>query len=166
MTSIAVEQLARLGRRQHRRLAAFDHVLRAAHGVGGVDGEDLADDQPVEQHADGGQVLLDGRLLKVLAERLDLGGDVHRLDVGDRGRPVAPVEEFAWRRGHRLARVGVADVGGEEFDEAPAGVSPARRSRGAAPRRHDGRRRWSAAGSWLAQEPVIRLSIFMALSVT
>ena len=38
--------------------------------------DDLARDQPVEQHADGGEVLLDRRLLEILAERLDVGGDV------------------------------------------------------------------------------------------
>ena len=46
----------------------------------GIDREHLADDQPVEQHADRGQVLLDGRLLKILAERADIGGHMHRLD--------------------------------------------------------------------------------------
>jgi hypothetical protein len=29
---------------------------------GGIGGEDTADDEPIEQHADGGEVLLDGRL--------------------------------------------------------------------------------------------------------
>ncbi len=38
--------------------------------------DDLAGDQPVEQHANGRQVLLDGRLLEILAQRLDIGGDV------------------------------------------------------------------------------------------
>ena len=66
----AVEQLARLRRRQHRRLAALDDVLRPAHRVGGIDREDLADDEPVEQHADRGEVLLDGRLLELAADRL------------------------------------------------------------------------------------------------
>ena len=36
--------------------------------------EDLAGDDPVEQHADGREVLLDGRLLEVLAEAADIGG--------------------------------------------------------------------------------------------
>ena len=51
-----------------------------------IGGDDLAGDQPIDQHADGGQVLLDRRLLKILAERLDIGGDVERLDVGESGR--------------------------------------------------------------------------------
>jgi len=37
-------------------------------------GDDLAGDEPVEQHADGREVLLDGRLLEVLAEAADIGG--------------------------------------------------------------------------------------------
>jgi len=36
--------------------------------------EDLAGDEPVEQHADGRKVLLDGRLLEVLAEAADISG--------------------------------------------------------------------------------------------
>jgi hypothetical protein len=45
----------RLGR--DRRLAAFDHVLWPAHLVRRVDRENMADDGPVEQHADRGEVL-------------------------------------------------------------------------------------------------------------
>ena len=60
-----------------------------------IGGEDLAGDQPIDQHADGGQVLLDRRLLKILTERLDIGGDVERLDVGELAEfvAIAPVEE-------------------------------------------------------------------------
>jgi hypothetical protein len=57
-----------------------------------VDGEDLADDQPVEQHADRGQVLLDGRLGRCALfhgrtpgvahlQRLQIRGDMERLDI-------------------------------------------------------------------------------------
>jgi hypothetical protein len=51
--------------------ARLDDVLRAADRVGRIGGDDLAGDQPVEQHADSGEVLLDRRLLEILAERLD-----------------------------------------------------------------------------------------------
>ena len=44
---------------EDRGLAALDDVPGAAHG-GRVHGDDLAHDRPVEQHADGGEVLLDG----------------------------------------------------------------------------------------------------------
>ena len=76
----AVEKLAGFVRREHRRLAAFDGVLRSAHRMSGIDRDHLADDEPVEQHADRSEVLLDGRLLKILAERPDVGRDMHRLD--------------------------------------------------------------------------------------
>jgi hypothetical protein len=66
----AVEQLAGLGRLQHRRLALFHDVLRAAHGCGRVDRHDLPRHQPVEQMADGGQALLDrGCRLRVPVKR-------------------------------------------------------------------------------------------------
>jgi hypothetical protein len=37
--------------------------------MGGIGGDDLAGDKSVKKHADGGQVLLDRRLFKILAER-------------------------------------------------------------------------------------------------
>ena len=56
----AVEELAGLLGGEHGRLAAFDAEFRAAYRAGRIEGDDAAADQPVEQHADGGQVLLDG----------------------------------------------------------------------------------------------------------
>ena len=50
-----------------------------------------------KQHADGGQVLLDGGgASRALVSCLDVGGDVHRLD-GAEGQavPLAPGEEIA-----------------------------------------------------------------------
>jgi hypothetical protein len=44
-----------------------------AHRSGGIGGEDVAGDQPIEQQADGGEVLLDGRLRHSLLERLYIG---------------------------------------------------------------------------------------------
>ena len=81
-------------------------------------------DQPVEQHADGGEVLLDRRLLKILAERLDIGGDVQRLDIGNLADlvMVAPGEEPDAGAMIRHARVLVADGGGEELEEAARGL--------------------------------------------
>ena len=122
--------------------------------MGGIGCDDLADDQPVEQHADGGEVLLDGRLLEVLAERLDVGRDMHRLDVGELAELVAlaPGEEAP--AGVEVGRAGVlvVDRDGEEFQEAArrrvAGVGD--------DRRHDDRRPtprrapWGAVGIELA----------------
>ena len=93
----AVEQRARLFAAQHRGLAGLDDVLGAAHRMGRIGRDDLAGDQPVEKHADGGEVLLDRRLLEILGHCLDIGGDVQRLDSGDLadGVLVAPGEEPA-----------------------------------------------------------------------
>ena len=70
-------------------------MLGATHGRSRVDGQDAAGGQPVEQHADGGQVLLDGRLLEATAELLDVGRDVQRLDQRELAEavPLAPGEE-------------------------------------------------------------------------
>ena len=81
---------------------------------------DLADDQPVEQHADRGQLLLDrGRAVRP-ALLLDPGGDVQRLrSVPARPRRAARTSgETARPPGHRRPGVRVADVGGEELEEA------------------------------------------------
>ena len=53
-----LEELPRLRRREDRRRALGDDVLRPPHGRGGVHRKDLADDEPVAEHADRGQVLL------------------------------------------------------------------------------------------------------------
>ena len=50
----------------------LDHMLWATHRVRRIGGDDLARDQPVGQHWDPNQVLLDRRLLEILAKRLDL----------------------------------------------------------------------------------------------
>ena len=86
--------------------------------------DNLADDEPVEQHADGGEVLFDRRLLEILPKTLDIGRDVQRLDVGDLADLVmlAPAEEP--NAGPIIGHAGVfvADGGGEEFEEAAAGL--------------------------------------------
>jgi hypothetical protein len=70
---------------------------------------------------------------KSLAERLDIGGDVKRLDVGELAQLVmlAPGEEPAHGMQIRRAGVPVADGRGEEFQEAArrsvAGVGDDRR---------------------------------------
>jgi hypothetical protein len=61
MSMLSIQDAGLVGG-EHGRLAAFDDVLGAAHRGGGIAGEDAAGDEPIEQHADGGEVLLDGRL--------------------------------------------------------------------------------------------------------
>jgi hypothetical protein len=43
--------------------------------------QNLTDYQPVEQHADGGEPLIDGRRRKSASDILDPGRDVHGFDV-------------------------------------------------------------------------------------
>jgi hypothetical protein len=110
--------------REHRGFARFDDVLRAAHRIRRIGRDDLARDPPVEQHANGGQVLLDRRFLEILAHRLDIGRDVQRLDIGDLADlvMVAPGEEP--RGGPVIGHAGifVADGGGEELEEVAGGL--------------------------------------------
>ena len=119
----AVEQDSGVIGGQHRCLAALDDVFGAAHGVCRVDGEDTAGDQPVEAHADGGEVLFDGRLGKAGLKHLHIGGDVERLDIDEfaDGMPFDPGEEVG--DGPEIGQPGifVPDGGGEEFQEAASG---------------------------------------------
>jgi hypothetical protein len=59
----------------------------------------LAGNQPVEQHADSGQMLLHRRLFEILPQCLDVGGDMQRLDIGELAKLVVltPGEEPADR---------------------------------------------------------------------
>ena len=43
----------------------------------------MASHQPIEQHAQRGQVLLDGRRGELFLQMLDEGGDVERMHVGE-----------------------------------------------------------------------------------
>ena len=61
---------------QHRRLAFFHGILEAAHGAGRVHRQDLARHQPVEQHANGGELQIDGGRCDSLLEFLDVGTDM------------------------------------------------------------------------------------------
>ena len=87
---------------------------------GRIHRHDLARHKPVEQMPDRGEALLDGRRGSLAAKLLDVGGDVQRLHVGDRrdAGALAPGQEFPRRLRVGAARVRVADVGGEEFEEA------------------------------------------------
>jgi hypothetical protein len=116
----AVEQDARLRDIEHRRLADFDDVLRAAHARRRIGRHNLAGHEPIEQHADRGEFLLGGRRAVGAGHRLDVSADVKRLHVDDRGEAVllAPYEEFRNRAAIGAARVRVADVGNEEFPKA------------------------------------------------
>jgi hypothetical protein len=53
-----IEQSPRLVGLEYRRLASALAVLRSAHGVRGIGGNDLADHHPVEEHAQRREALL------------------------------------------------------------------------------------------------------------
>jgi hypothetical protein len=60
--------------------------------------------------------------MSLLLQAFDIGGDVVRPDRGERQAAVfAPGKEPAAGARVSAARVGVADVSGEEFDVAPGG---------------------------------------------
>jgi hypothetical protein len=74
---------------------------------------------PPETAPDGGEVLLDGRLGHFGLQRLDIGGDVERLDIDQGHDPggIEPGEEV--RDGPVIGHPGVfVPDGGKEFQEA------------------------------------------------
>ena len=81
---------------------------------------DLTRNQPIEQHPDCGELLLDRRRRDLGLQLLDIGADIMRPDRRRRQAAIlAPGEEPAARASIGAARVRVTDVGGEEFDIAP-----------------------------------------------
>jgi hypothetical protein len=119
-----LEQLARFFRGKNRRSAAADDVLGPAHHGGRVGSDHLADHQPVEQHADGRQVLLDRGCGVGFAQVLDVGCHMYRLDLLELVKASAfdPAEKIRDRSSVGLPGVAVADVGGEELEKAAASV--------------------------------------------
>jgi len=83
----------------------------------------LAGNQPVEQHANAGEMLFDGRGRVFGLQPFDVGGDVDRLDLAERGDPLpfAPAQKHAGGAGVGGAGVLVADMDGEEVAEAAGG---------------------------------------------
>ena len=111
-----LEEPAGLGRREHRRRALGDDVLGPPHGRRRVHRQDLADDEPVAEHADGGQVLLDrGRRPGVGP---DVGRHVQRRDCLERqAARLAPGQKLPHGPPVRRARAPVRDPRGEELQE-------------------------------------------------
>jgi hypothetical protein len=116
---------------EHRRLAAFHDMLRPTHRMRRVDREDLADDEPIEQHADRGKVLFDGRPGRRALfhcriagvghlQRFDIRSDMERLDIDEPADAVLiePGEERAHSSVTGHACVVVLDRGGEKIEEA------------------------------------------------
>jgi len=86
-----------------------------------IGGDDLAGDQPIDQHADGGQLLIDRRLLKILTERFD---DPRRLTCKsfncncpgwlDRSRQAEGFCQARWVLGQAVNDVPALLLGGRE----------------------------------------------------
>lgn len=116
-----LDQQPRLVCKKNRGLAFADGVLRPAHRARRIHGHDLPDHQPIEEHSNGGELLLDSRLVawpQPPGQTLfNVGGHVHRLDIGQLPElpGLTPVEKLAGGTGVGAARVRVADVGGKEF---------------------------------------------------
>ena len=102
----------------------LDDVLGPADNRGRIAANHLANNQPIIEHPDRRQVLLDAWRRACLTEILDVAGDMHRLDGIKTPQPslLAPAEEFRHRPGIGSPGIGIADIGGEELDKADGGV--------------------------------------------
>ena len=76
-----IEQVAGFCGREYRRCAFRHGEFRPSHSAGGVGGQDLADDEPVEEHPDSGKVEFDRGRRHPALQFFDVGGDVDRLDL-------------------------------------------------------------------------------------
>ena len=134
-----IEEAAGLPGRQHRCLAGFHNVAGTPYRAGRVEGHDLANHEPVEQHPDGRQVLLDRRRRVDLGELLDVRGHHHRLDLLKRqALGLAPIGKPVGGRQVRQARVRVSDGGGEKFPKPSFGFVGAREQHRGDPARDPG----------------------------
>jgi len=141
----AIEQRTGLVSRKDRRLAFFHDVFRAAHGMRRVDVDHMPGDKPVEQHAECGQVLLDGRRRNLGLQILDEGGDMKRLDAGKLIEISLSAPGGEAPGGVHVSPAGmiVIDLAGEEFQDALCGFRCGREER--AGRRSDEGARISCA---------------------
>ncbi len=71
-------------------------------------------------------MLLDRGRGALTLQLLDVAGDVHRLDASQLGNSalLAPAQELAGSSRVGSPRIGVTDVDGEEFEEAPGSSLP------------------------------------------
>ena len=119
----AVEESPGLCGGEHRSLAGLDDVLGSAHGARGVEVQHLADDEPVEEHAKGREVLFDTRGGQGAGELLDVGRDHHGLHLIEYQTALfAPGGEAPDGGEVGEPGIGVSDMGGEELPEAALGA--------------------------------------------
>jgi hypothetical protein len=94
--------------------------------MGRVRRQHLARYQPIKQHADTGQMLLNGGRFACRQHLLDIARHMHGPHVFDAhdAPALAPAQEGDGRLAVGRAGVLVADIDGEEFEEAPGGPFP------------------------------------------
>ena len=107
-------------------------MLRPAHYVGRVGGQDLADHHLVEEHPQRGQPLFHGGLGPLPELVFDEGRDVDRLDLGEILNAAYSAERGELPDGFQVRAAGilVADVGAEEVAQPLAGLGPDGEERG------------------------------------
>ena len=117
---------------QHRRPASPLRVLRPANGVSGIEGKDLADHHPVEQHPQSGKPDLHRGLGLGLQLQFDEGRDMDRLDLGEVQDAVIGTEggELADRLHVGTASIRIADMRAEEVAHPRAGFRKIGKDRG------------------------------------
>jgi hypothetical protein len=98
----------------------------APNRVRGIGRHHLAGHQPVEQHANTGEVLLDRGRRHFSCEVFDISGDMHRLHVLQPGNPLpfTPAQRHGGGASVCRPRVPVANVDREELEEAMRGAVP------------------------------------------
>ena len=116
---------------EDRRLALFDDIFWAAHGMGRIDVDYMAGDEPVQQHAERSQVLLDGRRRHLGLQVLNESGNMERLDAGKLVEVSlsAPGGESSGGVHIGPACMIVVDLAGEKFQDALCGLWCGRRAR-------------------------------------
>ena len=136
-----IDELPRFGGIEHRRLAAPHDVERPAHGGGRIGRHDLAYHHPVEQVPQRGQAQLRGRCGSLTGQFLDVGRDMNARDLVELRHALRrqPVEKLLGRACVGAARVRVANLGGEEFEEAIGSTGAGRGDEGGGVSGGDGR---------------------------
>jgi hypothetical protein len=131
----AVKKLAGFLGGKARRLATPHHVLRPPDTTCGVHWQDLASDKIVEEHSDGGQMLLHGRSRVVETKLLDVRSNKEWIDI-DQGEMLrlAPTRKAKDGAGVCFPRISISSVGRQELDKTPrcffAGVNKEQRHSG------------------------------------
>jgi hypothetical protein len=114
-----IEEIARFVAREDRRFSFFHRVLGPAHDGSRIPGKHLAKHEPIEEHAQRGQVLFDRRVRQRALQFFKVSCDMQRLQAAE----LVEATRFAsGRKSFHGAQVGaacirVADVRAEKLRE-------------------------------------------------